>query len=89
MKELDEETTRMVKRVVVIRISTKHINLWMRQLELKRKEICELADLMKFEDIKKEVETEKSLECWARRCTRNLTKKIENVVRADRQHGVE
>ena len=27
---LDDETARMTKRMVVIRISTKHINLWMR-----------------------------------------------------------
>ena len=25
---LDEETTGMVERVVVLRVSTKHINLW-------------------------------------------------------------
>ena len=36
---MDEETTRMTKRMVIIRISTKHINLWMHQLEMKRKEI--------------------------------------------------
>ena len=34
---LDEETALMMKRMVVIRISTKHINLWIRQLEMKRK----------------------------------------------------
>ena len=34
--DLDEETTRMVM-IVTLRISTKHINLWIRQLELKRK----------------------------------------------------
>ena len=34
---LDEVTTRMVERIVVLRASTKHINLWMRQLELKKK----------------------------------------------------
>ena len=36
---VDEETTRMMERLVVVRISTKHINLWMRQLEMKRKEL--------------------------------------------------
>ena len=35
---LDEETTRMIERLVVVRISTKHINLWMRQLKMKRNE---------------------------------------------------
>ena len=33
---LDEETIRMVEIIAVIRISTKHINLWIRQLEMKR-----------------------------------------------------
>ena len=80
VEELDEETTRMVKRIEIIPISTKHINLWMRQLELKRKEICELAGLMGFEDVKKEVETEMSLESWARRCTRHFTKKIKRML---------
>ena len=36
MEVLDEETSRMIERIVIIRISTKHINLWMRQLETKR-----------------------------------------------------
>ena len=36
---LDEETSRMIKGLVVVRISTKHINPWMRQLEMKRKVI--------------------------------------------------
>ena len=32
--DLDEETTRMVKKIMILRISTKHINLWIRQLEM-------------------------------------------------------
>ena len=52
VESLDEETTVMTKRLVVIRVSTKHINLWMRQLEMKRKEIYELAWLMGLETIK-------------------------------------
>ena len=43
VEDPDEETTRMVERIVVLRVATKHINLWKRQLEMKRKEICELA----------------------------------------------
>ena len=74
--DLDEDSTRMVERIVFLRLSTEHINLWIRQLEMKRKAVCELAGLMGFEDIKKEVETEKSLECWARRCTNHFTKKM-------------
>ena len=46
VEEIDEETARMVESVIVLRISTKHINLWMRQLEMKRGEIIELARLM-------------------------------------------
>ena len=52
---LDEETTRMVERIIVLRISTKHINLWTRQLEMKRREIGELAGLIGFEGVKMEV----------------------------------
>ena len=72
---LDEETTRMIERVVVVRIATKHINLWMRQLEMKRREVRELVGLLKFEGVKDEIGKEKSLETWARRCTNNFTKK--------------
>ena len=34
--ELDVETIRMTERLAVLRIATKHINLWIRQLEMKR-----------------------------------------------------
>ena len=61
---LDEETTRAVERMMVIRISTKHINLWMRQLEMKKKEVGELAGLLKLEEVRKEIEKEKNLEKW-------------------------
>ena len=60
--EVDEETTRNVERMAVLRISTKHINLWMRQLEVKRKEMCQLAELMELQEVKKEIEAEKNLE---------------------------
>ena len=56
---LDAETTRMVERVVVMRVSTKHINLWMRQLVMKRRDIIELAGLMGLEMVKKGSEEEK------------------------------
>ena len=77
---LDEETTRMVERIVVIRLSTKHINLWMRQLDTKRREMSELAGLMKLETIKQETQKEKSLERWAKRCTHHFTKKVKMVL---------
>ena len=53
VESLDNETAMMVKRLIVVRISTKHINLWMRQLEMKRKEIGELAGLMKLGEEKR------------------------------------
>ena len=34
---MDEETIRMVERLPVLRVSTKHVNLWSRQLEMKMK----------------------------------------------------
>ena len=46
---------------------------------MKRKEIAELAELIGFEGIQKEVETEKSLECWARRSTNCFTKKVKRI----------
>ena len=70
---LDEETIRMVERLVVLRVSTKQINLWIRQLEMKRKEICELAGLMKLDETKNEVDEEKDIEKWAKRCTNHFT----------------
>ena len=80
VEELDEETTRMTERMVVIRVATKHINIWIRQLEMKRKEMCELAGLMMLEETKKEILKEKSFERWARRCTHHFTKKVKRVL---------
>ena len=79
VEDLDDETAMMVERLVVEIISTKHINLWMRQLEMKRKEMSELAGLMKFGEVKKEIENEKSLESWAKRCTHHFTKRIKRM----------
>ena len=76
MESIDEETTRMIVRLVVVRISTKHINLWMRQLEMKRNEIMELAGLMGLEGVQEEIEKAKDLEIWAKRCTTHFTKKV-------------
>ena len=77
---LDEDAIRMVERVVIVRLSTKHINIWMRQLEIKRSEILELAGLMGFERVEAEVEREKSLEAWAKRCTHFFTKKVRRML---------
>ena len=80
VEALDEETIRMVERIVVLRISTKHINLWMRQLEMKRQEMIELAGLMELDEIKKEISNAKSLESWGRRATNNFAKKVKRML---------
>ena len=59
---LDDETAMMVERLAVLRIATKHVNLWSRQLEMKRREVSELAGLMKLEETRKKIEREKALE---------------------------
>ena len=78
--KLDEETTRMVERIVVLRLSTKHINLWIRQLEIKRDEMRELAGLMKFEGVKIEIARERHLDVLAKRCSRHFTKKVKRTM---------
>ena len=50
---LEQETTRHVERMIILRISTKHINLWIRQLEMKRTEMCNLAGLLMLDVVKK------------------------------------
>ena len=62
VEDLDEEAIRMVERITVLRISTKHINQWIRQLEMKRKDISELGGLMELEEVKNEIRAEKDLE---------------------------
>ena len=52
----------------------------MRQLEMKRSEICELDDLMMLEEIKKEIETERSPVKWGKRCSNFFTKKVKKVL---------
>ena len=53
---LDDETVKNIERIVILRTSTKHTNLWMRQLETKRNDIREFAELLKVDEIKKEIE---------------------------------
>ena len=77
---IDEETTRMVERVVILRVATKHINIRIRQLEMKRREMCELAGLMKLDQVRGEIERERSLERRAKKCTRHFTKKVKRVL---------
>ena len=80
VEDLDRETARDVERLAVLRVSTKHINLWMRQLEMKRNEICELAGSMGFDEVKNEIASEKSLEKWAKRCTHHFTRKVKRML---------
>ena len=76
---LDQDTIRDVERVVILKISTKHVNLWIRQLEMKRKENGELAGLMGFDEVKKEIGAEKNLEKWAKRCTNDFTRRVRRM----------
>ena len=80
MECLDEDAIRMVERVVIVRLSTKHINIWIRQLEMKRGEILELAGLMGLEGVKAEVEKENSLEVWSKRCPNFFIKKVKRML---------
>ena len=75
VEELDEETIQMVERMIILRVSTKHVNLWMRQLEVKRKEITEPAWLMGFDVVKLEIEKEKNIDRWAKRCSNQFKKR--------------
>ena len=38
-ESLDEKTARMIERMIIPRVATKHINLWINQLEIKRREM--------------------------------------------------
>ena len=97
VETLDQETIRDVERMVILRVSTKHNNLWMRQLEMKRREIGELAGLIGFDGVKTEVEKEKNLEAWGKRCTHFFNKKtkrlpfeeIDNMVWSRLDEGIE
>ena len=79
VEALDQETIRDVERVIIVRVSTKHVNLWTRQLEMKRKEIGELAGLMGFDEVKKEIGAEKNLEKWAKRCTNEFIRRVKRM----------
>ena len=77
---LDQEIIRDVERMVILRVSTKHINLWIRQLEMTRIAMCHQAWLLKLDEVKKENEKEKSLERWARRSAHHFTKKLKRML---------
>ena len=80
VEALDQETIRDVERMVILRVSTKHINLRTRQLKRKRREIGEQAGLLKIYGVKKEIETEKSLEKWAKRNAKRFTRKTKRML---------
>ena len=77
---LDKETTMTVERMVVLRLSTKHMNMWTRLLETKRNEIRELTELLKIDGIKKEIEKERSLVKWGKRTNNLLAKKTKKMI---------
>ena len=77
---LDEEMNMMVERLAVLRIATKYINLWIRQLEMKKMEVSELAGLMNLDETRKEIESEKSLKRWAKSFTHSFTKKVKRTL---------
>ena len=47
---------------------------------MKRKEISELAGLIGFDEVKKEIEAEKNLEKWAKRCTNHFTRREKRML---------
>ena len=55
-----------IARIVVVRIFIKIINLWMRLLEMKRKEMQELAGLMRLEGVEEEIEKRRVWKCGQR-----------------------
>ena len=57
-EEINQEPIRMVERMVVLRVAAKHINLCVRQLEMKRREVCELAGLIGYDEVEIEIENE-------------------------------
>ena len=42
--------------------------------------MSELAGLMGFDEVKKEIENEKSLERWATRCSHHFTKNVKRML---------
>ena len=40
----------------------------------------ELAGLMRLEEVKEEIQKERSLERWAKRCTHHFTKKVKRML---------
>ena len=67
-------------KIAILRMTTKHVNLWMRQLEMKRRDVSDLAWLMGFDEIRREIETEKNIESWAKRCSHYFTKKVRRML---------
>ena len=63
IEDPDDETAGMLERIVILRVSTKHINLWMRKLEMKKdgdERACWHCGVGRSQKI----ETEKNLEIW-------------------------
>ena len=73
VEALDEETAIMNEGMVVLRLTTtKHINFWLPQLEMKRREICELACLMMKDEVKHGVQNIKKVTFLTRQAFRPM-----------------
>ena len=62
--------------MVVLRVATKHFNLWGRQLEMERLDMSNLAWLLKLDVVQKEIQHEK----WVRRASGNFTKNVKMML---------
>ena len=54
--------------------------MWTRQLETKRNEIRELAELLRVDEIKKEIEKESSLVKWGKKANNIFAKKTKRII---------
>ena len=55
---------------------------------MKRKEMCELAELLRLEEVKKEIVTAKDLERWGRRANSHFAKKARRTLYEEIDHIV-
>ena len=66
LDSLNREIVGMLEMLVLVRIPTKHVNPRMRQLEMKRKEMTEVAVLMGYDEIKEEIKKKRMRKRWPR-----------------------
>ena len=73
------KTIKNFERMAVLRFSAIHVNMWTRQLETKRNEIRELTELLRVDEIKKEIEKE-SLVKWGNKANNILARKTKRMI---------